>query len=128
MTKTPQYPVPTEHQEQVALFKWRDLFVFRYTELELLYAIPNGGHRHKATAVRLKREGVMSGIPDVHLPIPRGRYGSLYIELKRQRGGVLSQNQKKVIEMLQNAGNRVEICAGCAPAIAVIKDYLSLKP
>lgn len=51
-------------------------------ELALLHHIPNGGARSKATAGRLKAEGVKAGIPDICLPVPKNGYGALYIELK----------------------------------------------
>jgi hypothetical protein len=35
-----------------------------------LYAVPNGGARSKATAARLKMEGVLPGVPDLALDAP----------------------------------------------------------
>ena len=57
----------SEHQEQVALFRWAEFAIARWPELALMYAIPNGGHRHKAVAAGLKAEGVKRGVPDVCL-------------------------------------------------------------
>ena len=54
-----------EHVEQAALFRWAEFARARLPELTLLHAIPNGGHRHKATAARLKAEGVKRGVPDL---------------------------------------------------------------
>jgi hypothetical protein len=76
----------SEHAEQAALFRWAEFARSRLPELALLHAIPNGGHRHKATAARLKAEGVKRGVPDVCLPVPRGGAHGLYIELKTERG------------------------------------------
>ena len=58
----------SEHDEQVLIFKWARLSEGRWPELALLFAIPNGGHRHKAVAAKLKAEGVRAGVPD------RGRW------------------------------------------------------
>jgi hypothetical protein len=54
----------------------------KYPALRMLHAIPNGGHRHKATAARLKAAGVKAGVPDICLPVARGDWHGLYIELK----------------------------------------------
>lgn len=80
-------PVPTEAQEQMTLFSWAAMQSGKYPELNLLYHVPNGGSRHKAEAGRLRAEGVKAGVPDLCLPVARGQYHGLYIELKRQRGG-----------------------------------------
>ena len=41
-----------------------------------------GGKRDAKTATILKRQGVKAGVPDLHLPVARGGYHGLYIELK----------------------------------------------
>ena len=66
----------------------------KYPELELMYAIPNGGKRHIHTAVVLKQTGVKSGVPDIFLPVRRGKHG-LFIEMKRKK--VERQCQSKIL-------------------------------
>ena len=88
-------PVPTEAQEQMTLFSWAAMQSGKYPELNLLYHVPNGGSRHKAEAGRLRAEGVKAGVPDLCLPVARGQYHGLYIELKRQRGGRTSDHQSE---------------------------------
>ena len=83
----------TESQEQILLFEWCSLFRNKYLELDLLYHVPNGGHRHVAVATKLKREGVKSGVPDLFLPVARDGYHGLFIEMKAI-GGRTSPNQK----------------------------------
>lgn len=119
-------PCPLESDEQIALFAWRDLFMLLYPELLVMYAIPNGGYRPKRTGNRMKKQGTLKGIPDICLPVPRGKYGSLYIELKRQYGGVETPEQKIVIPKLRQYGNMVEVCKGKDAAISVILAYLKL--
>lgn len=72
------------HQE--ALFNWAGYNMQRMPELEYLHHVPNGGKRDKATAIALKRQGVKAGVPDVVLPVPRGEYHGLYIELNDRKG------------------------------------------
>lgn len=115
----------TEHDHQVALFDWCDLMRWKHPELELLFAIPNGGHRNKATAARLKAEGVRAGVPDICLPVARKCFHSMFIELKRPKTGRVSETQSEWHVKLQAAGNLVEVCQGWEAASEVLKWYLS---
>lgn len=87
--------LPTEHEEQRELVRW-----FRQTWPAVrIFAIPNGGARSKATAGRLKAEGVASGVPDLFVPAWR-----LWVEMKRAKGGSLSPEQKDWIKYLESVG------------------------
>ena len=101
MTKKP-LPCPSEHQEQVAFVQW---FRLQFPKV-LIFAIPNGGQRNKIVAAKLKREGTISGVPDLYSP-----YFNLWIEMKRVKGGSLSKNQKEVIEFLEHSCGHVVIIA-----------------
>lgn len=121
-----------EHLEQRALFTWAGLMKKHYKELALMYAIPNGGDRHPGTARKLKAEGVKAGVPDVCLPVSRGPYHALYIEMKRPEVKVMGQDkgrtsavQQKWITGLTNAGNAVVVCYGFEQAKRIIIDYLT---
>lgn len=120
-------PVPTEAQEQMTLFSWAAMQSGKYPELNLLYHVPNGGSRHKAEAGRLRAEGVKAGVPDLCLPVARGQYHGLYIELKRQRGGRISEEQARWIDGLLKQGYAAAICKGWQEAANVITDYLRQK-
>ena len=71
----------TESAHQKALFAWMAQQT-DYPELKLAFAIPNGGLRDKVTAARLKAEGAKAGVWDIFLPVPRGRWHGLFIEMK----------------------------------------------
>ena len=116
--------VPTESVEQQCLFRWAALSVGKYPEVALLYHIPNGGSRGKAEAGRFKAEGVKSGVPDICMPVARGEYHGLYIELKRRQGGHLSVNQRIWIDELRRQGYCATVCNGWEQAVAVIVAYL----
>ena len=116
--------IPTEHQEQAALFEWAAFQECVWPELRLLHAIPNGGKRDKVTAARLKAEGVKPGVPDVCLPVPRGDKHGLYIEMKRRRGGSVSADQLKWLENLMRQGYECHVCRGCEEARITIMEYL----
>ena len=116
-----------EHDEQVNLIQWWSLQCKRFGVPEqLLFAIPNGGQRNIITAKRMKDEGVRSGIPDLFLAVPRGNFHGLFIEMKKPRGGVISDNQKACMEMLSNNDYCVTVCHGFLDAQEAIKGYLSL--
>lgn len=117
-------PVPTESEEQQALFDWAKLQYGKYPELRALYHIPNEGKRSKATGARLKREGMKDGVSDNCLPVKRGGYGSLYIELKRIKGSKVTPEQREWIELMQEVGNAAYICYGWEEAAKKIVEYL----
>ena len=119
-------PIPTESQDQQALFKWAAFQRGKYPELDLLYHTPNGGYRSKAEAGRFKAEGVKAGVPDISLPVARGEWHGLYIELKRKRGGKVSEQQKTWIDSLAEQGYCVHICKGWEAAVKAILDYLTV--
>lgn len=117
--------VPEESEEQIALFRWADMLsVSLRPELRLLYHVPNGGSRNKIEAARLKEEGVRSGVPDLCLPVSRGGYHGLYIELKRTSGGRVSETQKRWLAALTEAGYLAVVCHGWDEARHVIENYL----
>lgn len=122
--KTPKPQVPTESEEQIAIFEWAAYKARAIPELELLHHIPNGGQRNARTAARLKAEGVKPGIPDIFLPVARGMWHGLYIELKRQRGGKLSDVQSEWIDRLRAEGYYAVRCNGAEEARKVILEYL----
>ena len=117
-------PAPLEAEEQKWLLEWVELNKPAHPELELFYHIPNEGKRTFQTGNELKRQGMKRGVPDNCLPVARGPYNSLYIELKRKRGSKTSEEQKLWIANLNKAGNRAIICYGWEQAAAEITKYL----
>jgi hypothetical protein len=113
----------TESAEQAKLIEWANLSKGKYPELSLLHHIPNGGHRNISTAARLKAEGVRAGVPDLCLPVARGGYYGLYIELKA-KGGRVQGNQREWLQQLAQQGYKAVVAFGFEEARAVIEDYL----
>lgn len=70
--------------------------------------------------------GVKAGIPDLCLPVPRGEYSGLYIEMKFEKGR-LEESQKKMLRLLTKQGHFCAVCYGAEEAIYVLKQYLSLE-
>lgn len=117
----------TESQQQQLLFEWAALSAGRWPELALMYHIPNGGSRSKSEAGRFRAEGVKAGVPDICLPVARGGYHGLYIELKRVKGGRVSPAQQGWIAALRDQGYCTCVCKGWDDAAHVIKKYLENK-
>ena len=106
---------PSEHVEQREFVSW-----FRKTYPDvLLFAIPNGGKRNAVTAQKLKLEGVVPGVHDLFVPEWR-----LWIEMKRQKGGSLSQAQKDFGSEMERVGYDWIVCKGCEDAKAQTEAYV----
>lgn len=118
---------PSESVEQQCLFRWAAYQTGKYAELCMLHHIPNGGKRSKSEAIRFKAEGVKPGLPDICLPVARGGYHGLYIELKRRKGGTVSGEQQGWIKALTREGYRATVCKGWEEAAAEIVSYLDGK-
>ena len=116
---------PLEKDEQMLLFEWAEYASITHPELAMMFAIPNGEYRPMRTAHSLHLQGVKAGVPDICLPIPRGGYGALYIELKRKRGGVVSEQQRAWIAALNRVGNKAVVCKGFDEAKQAIEEYLN---
>lgn len=124
MNKTRVRVKRKESEEQAAIIEWANIMQHRVPELALLYHVPNGGSRNVIEAKRLKAQGVKPGVPDLVLPVARGKYHGLYIELKTLRGRV-SDAQKQWIDALRNQGYAAIVCRGADEAIAMIAKYLA---
>lgn len=116
----------SEHEEQALVVARAEALAPSVPELRMLFAIPNGGSRSKATAGRLKAEGVRPGVSDIFLSVPKGCYHGLYIEMKAISGRA-SDEQKKWIAAAREYGYRAEVCFGADSAWAVICEYLGLS-
>lgn len=116
--------IPTEDQEQTAVFDWVMVMQNIYPELGLLFHIPNGGSRHPAEAKKMRLMGVKPGVPDLFLPVPRGAYHGLWIEMKRRKGGRLSDEQAVWLDVLNGQGYKAIRCDGAEAACDALEEYL----
>lgn len=116
---------PTEHEEQAALIEWWNTYAnVRHMPNMLLMAIPNGGRRTTVTGARLKAEGVRAGIPDLFLAIPTAKFHGLWIEMKRRKGGFMTDFQRMAFLALKLEGYSCRVCYGWNEAKDAILEYM----
>lgn len=117
----------SESQEQTRLMDWTKQPSVRgqYPDLKYLFHIPNE-RPDKIQAALLKRMGVKPGVPDLFLPVPRGKYHGLFIELKKA-GGRVSADQGWWLEHMDRKGYACRVCWGWCEAAEVLQWYLKLE-
>jgi hypothetical protein len=121
----------TEHGEQAALFCYAQQQCRDNPNSfwGLLFAIPNGNKRDASVAAALKAEGVKAGVPDIMLPVARGGYHGLFVEMKRAYG-VPSDNkphQRDRQRRLADQGYCVAVCYGWTEARGIIELYITFS-
>lgn len=117
-----------EYKHQQAVIKWSQQPSVRaqWPELALLYHVKNETKGGAAQVAMDKAMGVKKGVPDLCLPVPRGKYHGLYIELKAE-GGRTTQAQNWWGEQLSGQGYRWEVCREWTGAVKTLEWYLSLS-
>lgn len=116
--------VRPEITEQIAVFMWAAREAALLPELRLLFAVPNGGKRDAIEAAKLKRAGVKPGVPDMLLPVARGGYIGLAIEMKTWPNKP-TDLQAEWLDALAGERWRCRVCYSATAAIDVILAYIS---
>lgn len=129
MTITPDQlaRAETEHAHQTALFCWAALPDQQraYPELSLMFAIPNGGERNKIVAGNLKAEGVKAGVLDIFVPVARGGFHGLFIEMKVKPNKPTTE-QKEFQSAVELQGYATSVCYSWVEAAMCIERYMKL--
>ena len=116
-----------EHDAQCLVVEWARLNEGKWPELKLLFAVPNGARVAMRTAVKLKREGMKAGVPDLWLPMRSsgllGDKSGLVIEMKAPKGR-LSKEQDDWLFSLEMQGWTTAVCYSAEEAIAALTEYL----
>lgn len=92
-----------------------------------LYHIENEGKGSAKKGHRRNQQGRKSGVPDLDLPIPRGGYVGLRIEMKQKKNSGdtdSNANQLSWLKFLAKVGHRVKICYSSNEAIETIIEYM----
>ena len=117
----------SEAAEQTALFCWAALpeQQQRWPELRWMFHIPNGGTRDKREAGSFKAQGVKPGVPDIFLPIRRGQFGGLWIEMKFGKN-TISDEQQAYLQFLPSQFFATCVCYSWQYAAQCVRRYLEL--
>lgn len=115
-------PRHNESHLQQACKKWFDLQYPKWAKL--LFAVPNGGYRDGHEARIMKAEGVVAGVADMILLMPRQGFGSLCIEFKTNVGRQ-SQKQREWQAVAEMWGNKYVVIRTFDGFQRVVTDYLS---
>jgi hypothetical protein len=116
----------SEDGHQAALFCWAASELDRYPQLQWMFAIPNGGSRHIAEAVKFVGTGTRAGVPDIMLPVSNNKYHGMFIEMKVGKNKT-SKVQDEWIDALRANGYYVVICYSWEEARDRIIAYLENK-
>lgn len=111
----------SEDFEQKQLIQWCKTD----PRLQFIFHIPNENTAGIKWGIRNRQLGVKSGVPDLMLPIPAGRYHGMFIEMKTALGET-SPNQEKWLSALNSLGYLAVVAHGWEDAKCRILDYLSL--
>jgi hypothetical protein len=111
-----------EFREQALLAQYISL---QYPDL--LYTASAGGMRTSiGTAKKMKRMGYKKGTPDMLIFEPKGNWHGLLIEMKREKGGALSESQKAFLDKAKGKHYYTAVCAGFDEAKKVIDNYMKI--
>ena len=85
-------------------------------------------------AVKAKATGYVKGFPDLQICVPMergdiegGGYHGLFLEIKKDKKGYATKEQKEWIEYLNSQGYCARVTKGVDETIQVIDDYFNKK-
>ena len=102
-------------------------FAFRWPQIYqtgALFAVPNEGKRSRATASRMKAEGMRKGVSDLVLLWPSNGFHGAVIELKT-KGGKVDAEQLTWQAHRKQSGYAAVVCWSAEEAIEFCKQYLN---
>jgi hypothetical protein len=114
----------SEYEDQVAIFEWAAKYEYCWPCLELLFGSLMGIKLPLKLLNKALKSGMKKGKPDINLPVPRGGYCGLWIELKAVGGKKPAGDQKRILKHLGREGNAVFACKGSDAAIRTIEAYV----
>ena len=121
-SRTKKRNAQPEAIEQERVIKWARDNENNYPFLWLLHSSLNGVKLSKNQAGRAKTQGMLSGVPDLFLPVPKNGYHGLFIEMKSEKGR-LSTNQTCFLSKVELLGYKTAVCYSANEAIKTIENY-----
>ncbi|HED33725.1 MAG TPA: hypothetical protein ENJ08_05830 [Gammaproteobacteria bacterium] len=120
-----------EAKEQTALFQWREYNLYNYPGIDLMFATLNGAYlqgtpqQRARQWLKLLKQGARKGVLDIFLPVAKGAYHGLWLEMKapKPHRSSVTTEQKEWQQRMRNEGYMARIVYGCEEAIAAIDAY-----
>ncbi len=112
-----------EAVEQAKVIAWARANERNYPYLWMLHSSLNGLKRTKNAQGKAKHQGMLSGVPDLFLPVKNNYFVGLYIEMKSAKGRV-SVEQSRYLKCAAENGYSVVVCYSASDAINTIKAHL----
>jgi len=109
--------IPTEYEEQKALVEYLEFKGLKFSSIPNSTWTSSWGQKTKN-----KQSGLRPGMPDMIIILPQR--GLLFIEMKRVKGGVVSEVQREWIQELTKLdGVEAVVCRGADEAIQLIETF-----
>lgn len=110
-------------------------FRVKYSD-HIIYHVANERQTSKARGEKLKKMGVLAGVADLHIPVPRGGYTGLVIELKydiwnkgkRKKMSWPSQSQLEFLAKMNQYGRAVAVCWNIDDFMQTVDAYMGGDP
>lgn len=115
----------SEHDEQVLFFEyvgWKAKGDHRY---EPIFSVPNGSYKSASSALKFQKEGLRSGVPDIFIAYPAGKYHGMFIEMKYGKKEPTDKQWEWLRRLASNDYKCIVAYTG-NDAIAALEAYLSL--
>ena len=121
-SRTKKRNAQPEAAEQENVIKWARDNEKTYPFLWMLHSSLNGVKLSKIQAGKAKASGMLTGVPDLFLPVPRGSFCGLYIEMKSATGRIMP-SQSRYLSAVSDFGYSAVVCYSANEAIKTIENY-----
>ena len=125
-SRTKKRNAQPEAAEQENVIKWARDNEKNYPFLWMLHSSLNGLKRTKNAQGKAKAQGMLSGVPDLFMPVAIGNSKGLYIDMKSVKGRI-SPEQSKFLQAASDFGYACFICYSAVEAMDKIKGYYNLS-
>ena len=118
-----------ESSEQIKIFLWIKENEEVYPVLKTIFHTPNSFFGTGfAIIMWLKKLGMRKGVYDIIVPIAKKGYSSLWIEMKKEKGKLSSEQKmfSELINLYSDFPTKFEICYNSDNCIKLIKEYLDI--
>ena len=115
---------------QIDIFNWIREQETKHPVLRTIFHTPNSFFgTNFGVITHLKKMGMRKGVYDIIVPVSKGNYAGLWIEVKKPKGK-LSLEQLQYIDLINNHSDHPTLFKTTFIAeegIQIIKDYLKIK-